>query len=81
MARHFLFVDDSEANDAGLVLHSGPIFLFLMILVSLSIISTIIFACGDDNRSTKGGAKGGGCGGGGCGGGGGGCGGGERRFV
>ena len=63
MARDFL---DAHANEAGLVLHSGPIFLFLMIVASLSIISMIIFACGK---------KGGGGGGGGCGGGGGGGGG------
>ncbi|KAG5047311.1 hypothetical protein GLYMA_06G276700v4 [Glycine max] len=68
MARHFL---DAHANEAGLVLHSSPMFLFLMIVASLSIISMIIFACGDDNKRTNkgGGGGGGGCGGGGCGGG------------
>ncbi|KAG5149801.1 hypothetical protein JHK82_016682 [Glycine max] len=71
MARDFL---DAHANEAGLVLHSGPIFLFLMIVASLSIISMVIFACGDSKYRGGGvGGGGGGCGGGG---GGGGCGGG-----
>ncbi|WVZ03515.1 hypothetical protein V8G54_024323 [Vigna mungo] len=48
MARHF-----SNGGEEGLVLHSAPIFLFLMIIASLSIISIIIFACGDDNKITK----------------------------
>ncbi|KAL8238011.1 hypothetical protein R6Q59_019092 [Mikania micrantha] len=54
---------------------SHIVFLLCMILVSVSILSMVIFACGDgtqeDQSSNKGG--GGGCGGGGCGGG---CGGG-----
>ncbi|WVZ02929.1 hypothetical protein V8G54_023735 [Vigna mungo] len=82
MARHFVMVDGGESNggEEALVLHSAPIFLFLMIIASLSIISIIIFACGDDDKGTKrrhGGGDGGGGDGGGCSGGGGaGCGGG-----
>ncbi|KAK7342464.1 hypothetical protein VNO80_25418 [Phaseolus coccineus] len=79
MARHFFLVHGGGANEGeeGLVLHSPPILLFLMIIASLSMISIIIFACGDDNKNTKPDRGGGGCGGGGCGGGcgGGGCGG------
>jgi len=53
MGRHFLLVDgggDANEGEEGLVLHSPPIFLFLMVIASLSIISIIIFACGDDNN-------------------------------
>jgi len=52
MAREFVVVNGNEGEE-GLVLHSAPIFLFLMIIASLSIISIIVFACGDDNKSTK----------------------------
>ena len=66
--------------DAGVLLGSSNGLLLLgMIIMSITIISMVIFACGD-NKAWKGraGGGGGGCGGGGggCGGGGGGCGGG-----
>ncbi|KAK9225250.1 hypothetical protein WN943_010291 [Citrus x changshan-huyou] len=66
----------------------GGIFLLCMVVASFSMISMVIFACGDDGSPKKnrtsggfvGGGAGlgglGGAGGGGCGGGGGGCGGG-----
>ena len=68
--------------DAGVLLGSSSGLLLLgMIIMSIPIISMVIFACGD-NKAWKKRVGGGGCGGGGrggggcCGGGGGGCGGG-----
>ncbi|KAJ6736707.1 hypothetical protein OIU85_018837 [Salix viminalis] len=91
MAREFVVHEGSVHSEAGFLLGSSEAFLLLcMIVVSLSIISMVIFACGDSNSGGSrrhgqgglggggcGGDGGGGCGGGGCGGdGGGGCGGG-----
>ncbi|KAJ6736706.1 hypothetical protein OIU85_018836 [Salix viminalis] len=83
MAREFVVHEGSVHSEAGFLLGSSEAFLLLcMIVVSLSIISMVIFACGDSNsdgdrRHGQGGHGGGGCGGGGgdgcCGGGGGGC--------
>ncbi|KAK7342460.1 hypothetical protein VNO80_25414 [Phaseolus coccineus] len=53
MAIQFLFNYDAHENEEGLVFNSGPIFLFLMIIASLSIISIIIFVCGDHNTRSK----------------------------
>ncbi|KAJ6353156.1 hypothetical protein OIU76_002212 [Salix suchowensis] len=76
MAREFVVHEGSVHSEAGFLLGSSEAFLLLcMIVVSLSIISMVIFACGDSN-SGKGRRHGGGGGGGGCGGGGGGGGGG-----
>ena len=75
MAREFIVHEGSVHSEAGFLLDSSEAFLLLcMIVVSLSIISMVIFACGDSGSG--GGGCGGGGGGGGCGGGGGGCGGG-----
>ncbi|KAJ6769876.1 hypothetical protein OIU79_020686 [Salix purpurea] len=87
MAREFLVHEGSVHSEAGSLLGSSEAFLLLcMIVVSLSIISMVIFACGDSNSGggkrhgwgggACGGGGGGACGGGGGGGGGGGCGGG-----
>ena len=78
MAREFVVREGSVHSEAGFLLGSSEAFLLLcMVVVSLSIISMVIFACGDSNsgggRPNTGGA--GACGGGGggaCGGGGGG---------
>lgn len=59
----------------------GGVFLLCMVVASISMISMVIFACGDDGHPKRhrtsggfapggGGCGGGGCGGGGCGGGG-----------
>ncbi|KAF9672368.1 hypothetical protein SADUNF_Sadunf11G0034400 [Salix dunnii] len=82
MAREFLVHEGSVHSEAGFLLGSSGAFLLLcMIVVSLSIISMVIFACGDSNSDR--GRKGGNGGGGGCGGGGGGgvCGGGGGGSV
>ncbi|KAK9265915.1 hypothetical protein L1049_021409 [Liquidambar formosana] len=85
MARDFVYLGSSHADEVGLVQQtSGSLILFCMIIMSLSIISMVIFACGDSGsgspskkrRDDGGGGGGGGCGGGDGGGGGGGCGGG-----
>ncbi|CAK7339494.1 unnamed protein product [Dovyalis caffra] len=90
MAREIIVHEGTVHSQAGfLVDSSGAFMLLCMIVVSLSIISMVIFACGDSNsgksrRQDWGGFVGGGanCGGaggacvGGDGGGGGGCGGG-----
>ncbi|XP_038682034.1 ctenidin-1-like [Tripterygium wilfordii] len=85
-------------SDAFMVGNFGGLMIMLgMVFVSLSIISMVIFACGDDNESggsgggggggggvgvmAGGGGCGGGGGGGGCGGGGGGCGGGGGGSI
>ncbi|XP_039015806.1 cold shock protein 2-like [Hibiscus syriacus] len=91
MARDsFIAVGGNDPKEAGgLMMYSSTGLLLLsMIIFSLSVISMIIFACGDDGKPRRktgfagsgyvgggGGGGGGGCGGGG-GGGGGGCGGG-----
>jgi len=87
MARKLMVHEGSVHSEAGFLLDSSEAFLLLwMIVVSLSIISMVIFTCGDSDSGRGGGrhrkSGGGGCGGGGCGGGGdgggggGGCGGG-----
>jgi len=82
MARDFVvLVGAAHVDDPSVVLEgSSCLFLLAMIIMSLSIISMLIFACGDEGKvARKSGYNGGGggCGGGGCGGGGcGGCGGG-----
>jgi hypothetical protein len=71
VARDFGILVGAHVDDAGITLESSGGLLFLgMIIMSLSIISMLIFACGDDNsgkphnrQSTGGG--GGGCSGGG----------------
>ncbi|KAL3592047.1 hypothetical protein D5086_010687 [Populus alba] len=91
MATEFILHEGSVHSEVGFLLDSSEAFLLLcMIVVSLSIISMVLFACGDSGSGGGGGrpsgqggftgaggvvAGGGGCGGGG-GGGGGGCGGG-----
>ncbi|EOX92862.1 Uncharacterized protein TCM_001723 [Theobroma cacao] len=71
MARELVNLGGSGAGgEAGV---SGGLFLLCMIVFSLSIISMVIFACGDNNsgkpRHNHGAGGGGcGCGGGGCGG-------------
>ena len=72
--------------DAGILLGStNGLLLLCMIIMSLSIISMVIFVCGDSDRRPYrgggGGAAGGGCGGGGGGGGCGGGGGGDRKST
>ncbi|KAK3183981.1 hypothetical protein Dsin_031267 [Dipteronia sinensis] len=84
MAREIL--DLAESGSLGGDAWVGGVFLFCLVVASLSMISMVIFACGDDGTSRRrsrfgdgGGGGGGGCGGGdggGGGGGGGGCGGG-----
>ncbi|KAB5534027.1 hypothetical protein DKX38_017113 [Salix brachista] len=50
MAREFLVHEGSVHSEAGSLLGSSEAFLLLcMIVVSLSIISMVIFACGDSN--------------------------------
>ena len=81
MAREILVLSDSRLGGNAWV---GGVFLFCLIVASLSMISMVIFACGDDGtsrerrRSRFGDGGGAGCGGDGDGGcdGGGGCGGG-----
>ncbi|GMY39340.1 rRNA 2'-O-methyltransferase fibrillarin-like [Fagus crenata] len=80
MTRNLGALVDARIDDAGILLETPSGLLLLgMIIMSLSIISMVIFACGDDKSRKRrpgiGGVAGGGCGGGG-GGGGGGCGGG-----
>ncbi|GLU12161.1 hypothetical protein SLE2022_288630 [Rubroshorea leprosula] len=75
-----------RGEEGGFLLDSkgGGLFLICMIVASLSLISMVVFACGDSGHKPRrsvgygGGGGGGGCGGGGggCGGSGGGCGGG-----
>ncbi|KAJ6930020.1 hypothetical protein NC652_013778 [Populus alba x Populus x berolinensis] len=80
MAREFIVHEGSVHSEAGFLLDSSEAFLLLcMIVVSLSIISMVIFACGDSDsakdcrrRCCKDFPEGGGDGGGGDGGGGGG---------
>ncbi|KAJ6333503.1 hypothetical protein OIU77_009385 [Salix suchowensis] len=77
MAREFLVHEGSVHSETGFLLGSSEAFLLLcMIVVSLSIISMVIFACGDSSGGIRHGRGGYAGGGGGCGGGGGGCGGG-----
>ena len=52
MARQFV-IGDGNAGQASLVLvSSGGLFLLCMIVMSLSIISMVIFACGDHNSGS-----------------------------
>ena len=84
MAREILVL--AESGSLGGDAWVGGVFLFCLVVASLSMISMVIFACGDDGNSGSARRRrsvGGGCGGGGggdCGGdgggGGGGCGGG-----
>ncbi|KAK2642620.1 hypothetical protein Ddye_024383 [Dipteronia dyeriana] len=88
MAREILVL--AESGSLGGDAWVGGVFLFCLVVASLSMISMVIFACGDDGTSVRKGGYGGagagaagagavsGGGGGGCGGGGGGggCGGG-----
>uniref|UniRef100_A0A2K2AG19 Uncharacterized protein n=1 Tax=Populus trichocarpa TaxID=3694 RepID=A0A2K2AG19_POPTR len=73
MAREFIVHDGSVHSETGFLLDSSEAFLLLcMIVVSLSIISMVIFACGDSGsgrgggRRRKSGGGGRGDGGGGC---------------
>lgn len=78
MGRPILVATGAGFRDVNLV-SSGGLFLLSVILLSISLISMVIFACGDsgDPQKKRYNGGGGGCGGGGCGGGGcGGCGGG-----
>ncbi|GAB4859677.1 hypothetical protein Ancab_011156 [Ancistrocladus abbreviatus] len=76
MVRFLAAVSGGNPYDSGVdVGSSGGLFLLCAVVVSLSIISMVVFACADGIGGVGGGASGGGCGGG-CGGGGGGCGGG-----
>jgi hypothetical protein len=83
MARDSVALVGAHVDNVGILLESPGVILWLgMIIMSLSIISMVIFACGDDKSRKRrpgiGGVAGGGCGGGGGdGGGGGGCGGGS----
>ncbi|GFY97663.1 hypothetical protein Acr_12g0002040 [Actinidia rufa] len=92
MARYLDIVGGGEAAEGIVVQGSGAWILYVgMIVMSVSIISMVVFACGDGSKSDHGGGHlgggaggfnaggGGGCGGGG--GGGGGCGGGDRRVL
>jgi uncharacterized membrane protein YgcG len=79
MARDFGAVVGAHVDDVGVLLESsdGLLFLGMMIIMSLSIILMVIFACADGiPRNRRGGGGSGGNGGGGNGGGGGGNGGG-----
>ncbi|CAB4273130.1 unnamed protein product [Prunus armeniaca] len=71
----YVVLGGGQAEELGIMQdNSGGIFLLCMILMSLSLISMVIFACGDDEGSSKkrcgasrgsgGAACGGGCGGG-----------------
>ncbi|KAM1026796.1 hypothetical protein ACFX2A_040639 [Malus domestica] len=92
MARTYVGLGGGHAGEVAIMMpdhNSGRLLLLCMILMSLSLISMVIFACGDSSGKPRprgggytggaggcgGGGGGGGCGGGG-GGGGGGCGGG-----
>ena len=73
MRRNLGALVDARIDDASILLETPSGLLLLgMIIMSLSIISMVIFACGDGSKKRRGGVGGGG----GCGGGGGGCGGG-----
>ncbi|KAE8075718.1 hypothetical protein FH972_014411 [Carpinus fangiana] len=53
MARDFGALVGAHVDDAGIALgSSGGLLLLGMIIMSLSIISMLIFACGDDNSGT-----------------------------
>ncbi|GKV25404.1 hypothetical protein SLEP1_g34851 [Rubroshorea leprosula] len=67
-----------RGEEGGFLLDSkgGGLFLICMIVASLSLISMVVFACGDSGQKPRRSVGYGGGGGGGCGGGGGGCGGG-----
>jgi hypothetical protein len=50
MVRDFGVLVGAHVDDAGIALESsGGLLLLSVIIMSLSIISTLIFACGDDN--------------------------------
>ncbi|KAF9672370.1 hypothetical protein SADUNF_Sadunf11G0034600 [Salix dunnii] len=54
MAREFLVHEGSVHSEAGFLLGSSEAFLLLcMIVVSLSIISMVIFACGDSSAGRR----------------------------
>ena len=65
MRRNLGALVDARIDDASILLETPSGLLLLgMIIMSLSIISMVIFACGDGGGSHHGGHHGGGCGGG-----------------
>ncbi|KAK9285467.1 hypothetical protein L1049_024661 [Liquidambar formosana] len=53
MARDFVYLGSSHADEVGLMQQtSGSLILFCMIIMSLSIISMVIFACGDSGSGS-----------------------------
>ncbi|KAM1778270.1 hypothetical protein ACFX1S_039996 [Malus domestica] len=81
MARTYVGLGGGHAGEVAIMMpdhNSGGLLLLCMILMSLSLISMVIFACGDSSGKPRprGGGYTGGAGGCGGGGGGGGCGGG-----
>ncbi|CAL9011430.1 unnamed protein product, partial [Prunus brigantina] len=52
MARNLVGIGDSHADEL-LPSDAGGLFLFCMILISLSVISAVIFSCGKSSRKKK----------------------------